>query len=199
MLSLCCGFPSSLYPRLLSCCSCAAAVSPVLCRYIKGFAWYRAWVVKCHPNDTFDVRFTRPPSSPSEGTTPRKGAAAAREQRPKMEMSSQASGSEEDWNSDEEVSRDVASKQGHAYSCDTMAALVGLHTVEKRTSFGVSRATERQHTQPRERTWTTYVRTYGIPGPTGNSSLHPAPPFFVAFLTAELYLGGGRRVESNVR
>lgn len=77
---------------------------PYLVVTSKGFAWYRAWVVKCHPNDTFDVRFTRPPSPPLEDNTPRKGAAVAREQRPEVETSSQVSESEEDWNSDEEVS-----------------------------------------------------------------------------------------------
>lgn len=86
---------------------CTAAVSPVPVAITrKGFVWYRAWVVKCHPNDTFDVRFTRPPSTPSEDTSVRKGAAAGREQRPEVETSSQGSGSEEDWNSDEEVSCD---------------------------------------------------------------------------------------------
>lgn len=84
--------------------------TPYFVSGFKGFAWYRAWVVKCHPNDTFDVRFTRPPSPPSEDTTPRKGAAATREQRPEVETSSQVSGSEEEWNSDEEVSWNVACK-----------------------------------------------------------------------------------------
>lgn len=117
-----------------------------------------------------------------------------------MEMSSQASGSEEDWNSDEEVSRDVASKQGHAFHATPWLHLLGSILLKKELVLvSVARQNDNIHNQGNERGLRTYVRTYGIPGPTGNSSLHPAPPFFVAFLTAELYLGGGRRVESNVR
>lgn len=94
-----------------------------LCRHLKGFAWYRAWVVKCHPNDTFDVCFTRPPSAPSENTTPRNGAAAACEQRPEVETSSQASGSEKEWNSDDEVSWKVYGEKKPVGLYDDAAAL----------------------------------------------------------------------------
>lgn len=71
---------------------------------LKGFEWYRAWIVRCHPDDTFDVRFTRPPSPPSEDVHSETGAVAKREEKPEVDTCSKASGSEEDWNnSDEEV------------------------------------------------------------------------------------------------
>lgn len=98
------------------------ALSPDPYRYLKGFAWYRAWVVKCHPNDTFDVRFTRPPSLPSD-TYRRREAAAAREQRPEVDTSSPVSGSEEAWNSDKEVSWKVVSKDRISYGDDTAHTL----------------------------------------------------------------------------
>lgn len=63
----------------------------------KGFDWYRAWIVRCHQDDTFDVRFTRPPVRPSDDTPPVKGVLAAQEQRPEVDTSSQVSGSEEEW------------------------------------------------------------------------------------------------------
>lgn len=120
---------------------------------LKGFAWYRAWVLKCHPNDTFDVRFTRPPSSPSEDTDSQKGAtAAAREQRPEVETQSQASGSEEEWGSDEEVSWHVVSKGRVVQGGGAPVAFVELGIVELGIRFGVSGTTERHGAHSRENT-----------------------------------------------
>lgn len=69
----------------------------------KGFEWYRAWIVRCHPDDTFDVRFTRPSSPPSGDVDHESGAVAENEEKPEVDTCSRVSGSEEDWNSDEEV------------------------------------------------------------------------------------------------
>eukprot|EP00752_Nemacystus_decipiens_P004170 g3813.t1 len=93
---------------------------------VQGFTWYRAWVVTCHPNDTFDVRFTRPAASPSEDNTSRKGAVATRgEQRPEVETSPRASGSEEDWNSDEEDYTLEAEEEWKA-TCESVARFIGI-------------------------------------------------------------------------
>ena len=73
------------------------------CRKIKGFEWYRAWIVRCHPDDTFDVRFTRAPSPPAEDIRPETGSPTRPEEKPEVETFSKVSGSEEDWSSDEEV------------------------------------------------------------------------------------------------
>ena len=71
----------------------------------QGFEWYRAWIVKCHANDTFDVRFTRP-STPSEDFSPRGGALEKVEEwRFRVETPSLDSGSEEHRGSDGEVGR----------------------------------------------------------------------------------------------
>lgn len=69
----------------------------------QGFEWYRAWIVKCHANDTFDVRFTRP-ATPSEDESPRGEAVEKVEEwRLNVETPSLDSGSEEHWASDGEV------------------------------------------------------------------------------------------------
>lgn len=70
----------------------------------QGFEWYRAWIVRCNVDDTFDVRYTCAPSSSLSDTPRGTEERATREQRPEVEASTQASSSEEDWSRcDEEV------------------------------------------------------------------------------------------------
>ena len=59
--------------------------------------------MKCHANDTFDVRFTRP-STPSEDASPRGGTVEkVGGWRLKVGTPSLDSGSEDHWGSDGEV------------------------------------------------------------------------------------------------
>ncbi|CAM9483086.1 unnamed protein product [Ectocarpus sp. 6 AP-2014] len=92
----------------------------------KGFERYRAWIVRCHADDTFDVRFTPPPSLCSDEPSPRRGGQEAGEQRPELETSSRFSGSEEDWRSDAENSSLKAEEEEWKATCDSVARFIGI-------------------------------------------------------------------------
>ncbi|CAM9749739.1 unnamed protein product [Scytosiphon promiscuus] len=90
----------------------------------KGFEWYRAWIVRCNVDDTFDVRYTR--ALPASDTSRGGEEDAAGEQRPEVETSTQTSGSEEDWGrSDEETSAAEAEEEWKA-TCDSVARFIGI-------------------------------------------------------------------------
>ncbi|CAM9155226.1 unnamed protein product, partial [Ectocarpus sp. 13 AM-2016] len=91
----------------------------------KGFERYRAWIVRCHADDTFDVRFTPPPSLCADESSPRRGGEEAGEQRPELETSSRFSGSEEDWRSDAENSSLKAEEEWKA-TCHSVARFIGI-------------------------------------------------------------------------
>ncbi|CAN0047652.1 unnamed protein product [Ectocarpus sp. 12 AP-2014] len=91
----------------------------------KGFERYRAWIVRCHADDTFDVRFTPPPSLCADESSPHRGGEEAEEQRPELETSSRFSGSEEDWRSDAENSSLKAEEEWKA-TCDSVARFIGI-------------------------------------------------------------------------
>ncbi|CAM9245907.1 unnamed protein product [Hapterophycus canaliculatus] len=92
----------------------------------KGFEWYRAWIVRCNVDDTFDVRYTRAHLPSLSDTPSEREERATGEQRPEVETSTQTSGSEENWSkSDEETSATEAEEEWKA-TCDSVARFIGI-------------------------------------------------------------------------